>query len=124
MARVTVVPNLVGMVRLKIVALNYLTDIAEDVRNAAQTLVPVRTGNLKGSIVRYGVGVKTERIHAMAHYAAYVELGTRPHEIRPNNKSALMWTGRAHPTSRVHHPGATANPYLRPALSWVAAAHT
>lgn len=119
-----VVPYAPGIAALKVIARNYLTDIAEEVKDAAKTLVPVRTGNLKNSIVRYPAGTDTERIHAMAHYAAYVELGTRPHEIRPNSKSALYWTGRAYPVSRVQHPGATANPYLRPALSWVAAAHT
>ncbi|MEV7770581.1 hypothetical protein [Kitasatospora sp. NPDC086791] len=49
-------------------------------------------------------------------YAAYVELGTGPHIIRPNGKQALHWEGAAHPVREVHHPGTRPRPFLRPAL--------
>ncbi|MGW2371664.1 HK97 gp10 family phage protein [Kitasatospora sp. NPDC001683] len=49
-------------------------------------------------------------------YAAYVELGTGPHVIRPNGKQALHWEGAAHPVREVHHPGSRPQPFLRPAL--------
>lgn len=49
-------------------------------------------------------------------YAAYVELGTGPHIIRPTGKKALHWQGAAHPVREVHHPGTRPQPFLRPAL--------
>jgi len=38
-------------------------------------------------------------------YAAPVEFGARPHEIRPRFKRALFWPGAGHPVRVVHHPG-------------------
>jgi hypothetical protein len=127
-----VVPYAPGIAALKVIARNYLTDIAEEVKDASKTLVPVATGNLKNSIVRYSTGSETERIHAMAPYAAYVELGTSSHRIEGNRY--LYWTNnrpgyKAHwhpgytPYRYVNHPGATAQSYLATALDWVAAAH-
>ncbi|MGA5820811.1 HK97 gp10 family phage protein [Kitasatospora sp. NPDC094028] len=49
-------------------------------------------------------------------YAAYVELGTGPHIIRPTGKQAMFWEGAAHPVREVHHPGTRPQPFLRPAL--------
>jgi hypothetical protein len=74
-------------------------------------------------------------VEASAPYAAYVELGTRPHIIRPHPRVRGGWTGPY--TGRpgvgqhslhwseggmdffawlVHHPGTRAEPFLRPAL--------
>ena len=47
-----------------------------------------------------------------APYAAFVEFGTRPHEILPINKQALYWKGAEHPVKRVEHPGSKANPFM------------
>lgn len=49
-------------------------------------------------------------------YAAYVELGTEPHIIRPKDKKALFWVGAKRPVTVVHHPGTRPRPFLRPAL--------
>lgn len=111
-----IVPYGPGIARLKVEARNFLTDIAEEVRADAVRLAPVDTGYLKSSIARYSAGPLTERIHAFAPYAAYVELGTKPHGIKPRNKKALWWEGAEHPYARVWHPGATEQPYLRTAL--------
>lgn len=101
---------------LHVIARNFLTDIAEEVREDAVRLAPVDTGYLKSSIVRYSAGPNTERIHAFAPYAAFVELGTAPHGIKPRVKKALYWEGAEHPYAKVWHPGTQAQPYLRTAL--------
>lgn len=38
-------------------------------------------------------------------YGGYLEEGTPPHIIRPQNKKALYWRGAAHPVKQVNHPG-------------------
>ena len=107
----------------------------------AKILVPRKTGNLGRSIAVTSVSAQSVTVAARAPYAAFVELGTKPHEITPNAKRALRWatssskgfrlTGR--PSSakgnvvgwafatRVHHPGTRAHPYLLPAAKTVAA---
>ncbi|WP_188188050.1 hypothetical protein [Nonomuraea sp. SYSU D8015] len=50
----------------------------------------------------------------------FLEVGTRPHVIRPKNpRGWLRWVGadgRVHFAKKVNHPGTSAQPYLRPAL--------
>ncbi len=116
----------------------------------AKEIVPRKTGNLGRSIRLGDVDVSGQRVQVLAGghaarlgaagaqavgYAAAVELGTRPHIIRPRAKKALAWpatsTGRRlSGTARtatqrgglggmrfarvVRHPGTTAQPYLLP----------
>ncbi|MER7131254.1 HK97 gp10 family phage protein [Streptosporangium saharense] len=53
-------------------------------------------------------------------YGLFVEVGTRPHVIRPKNPNGwLRWAGsdgKVHLAKVVHHPGTRAQPHLRPAL--------
>lgn len=55
-----------------------------------------------------------------APYGLFVEVGTRPHVIRPKRPNGwLRWVGsdgRVHFAKVVHHPGTSAQPHLRPAL--------
>jgi hypothetical protein len=65
---------------------------------------------------------------ASAEYAAFVELGTRPHVIVPRTKKVLRWpaTGSATLSGRVasggqaifarkvNHPGTKAQPFMVP----------
>jgi hypothetical protein len=93
--------------------------LGPDIARDARRYCPEKTGALAESIEHHLEGVdlvvsatgSDERT-----YAAYVELGTRPHEIRPNGKQALHWPGAAHPVAVVHHPGTRPQPFLRPAL--------
>jgi len=48
------------------------------------------------------------------YYAVMVELGTKPHEIRPAGKKSLFLAGLF--AEVVQHPGAKAEPFLLPAL--------
>lgn len=90
--------------------------LADDIADDARRFAPIDTGELRTSIRVHKRGPFTRRIHAHAGHAAWVELGTRPHIIRPNSKKALHWPGARHPVKVVHHPGTRAQPYLRPAL--------
>ncbi|MEV0584104.1 hypothetical protein [Nonomuraea sp. NPDC050310] len=53
-------------------------------------------------------------------YGLFVEVGTRPHVIRPRTPGGwLRWVGsdgKVHFARQVHHPGTAAQPHLRPAL--------
>ena len=49
-----------------------------------------------------------------APHAIFVQLGTRPHEIRPKNKKALRWSGggKFFFAGKVNHPGYIGDGYL------------
>lgn len=105
----------------------------------AKSRVPRKTANLArtiriGRVTRTNVSLFAGGVRSVG-YAAYVELGTRPHDIVPRTRQALAWGGArrlsgslrsgAKPTNfakRVHHPGTKAKPFLRPGL--MAAAET
>lgn len=98
------------------------------VREAKLLEAPHRkTGNLGRTIHIASVGETSVTVIASAAYAAFLELGTRPHEITPKAAKALAWGGPrrlsgslrsgAKPThfaKRVHHPGTKPYPYLIP----------
>jgi hypothetical protein len=91
-------------------------------------LVPRKTGNLGRSIVLGRVTSTMAETVATANYAAFVELGTRPHTIVPRQRKALRFaaggnatlSGRPRAgssvifTKRVRHPGTRAQPYMVP----------
>ena len=115
--------NAAGMARISMLARNYTERRAAEVRDNAITLAPVMTGRLKSSIY-LTPGTNTWQVVASVPYAAYVELGTSAHEIRPNSAPALYWVGaqrpgyKSHwhpggrPYRKVNHPGASAQSYL------------
>jgi hypothetical protein len=93
----------------------------------AKRIVPRKTGTLGRSIHVGAITPTTALITASANYAAYVEFGTRPHEITPKARKALRFaasSGGARlsgtPRSgadvvfakRVHHPGTKPQPFL------------
>jgi phage gpG-like protein len=95
----------------------------------AKHLVPRRTGNLGRSISPGSLSDTHAIVQATAGYAAYVELGTKPHVIRPKRRKVLAWaaspggarlSGRARTgaamrfAKKVNHPGTKAQPYLLP----------
>jgi len=93
-----------------------LDDTADAISLEAQTIVPVDTGRLRGSI-----NVKREylkkTIGTNVEYARHVEYGTSPHEIVAKNKKVLankkkgIFFGK-----KVNHTGSKEQPFLRPAL--------
>jgi phage gpG-like protein len=79
---------------------DFMEDLGERVKAAAQGLAPVDTGALRSSIQLDMEGT-TAVISANTYYALYQELGTGPHTTQP-------W---------VHHPGNPAVHYLLNALA-------
>lgn len=96
----------------------FMDDLVGDIRDDAERFAARDTNFMAENIVVYKVGAKAWRIHALASYSGFVELGTRPHEIRPRDARALRWVNASgiHFASRVWHPGTTPQPFLRPAL--------
>lgn len=105
----------------------------------AKKIVPRKTGDLGRSIVKGSLTDRSAIVEARASYAAYVELGTKPHVILPKNGRVLAWpataagrrlSGRANARAlrgapkvgkttgtfsyarSVKHPGTRAQPYL------------
>lgn len=81
-----------------------------------KTLSPVRAGNLRRSILVGRVSDNYAETRATANYAAAVELGTKPHVIRPRTKKALRFKsgGAVVFTKRANHPGTKAKPFMVP----------
>lgn len=101
----------------------------------AKALVPRKTSNLSRSITIVSATERSAVVRASANYAAFVEFGTRPHDIYPRRKRALAWaatsagrrlTGSPRKATRrgafggliirrhVHHPGTRPHPFLGP----------
>lgn len=105
-----------------------------DTTAEAKRLVPRKTGNLGRTIQPGMLTNRDALVVARARYARYVELGTRPHVIRPRNASVLRFpangtavtlSGRARTgavraggayafAKEVHHPGTKPQPFLVP----------
>lgn len=93
--------------------------LGPDIAGDAKRYCPKRTGDLAESVehhVEDGNLIVSATGSDEQSYAYYVEMGTRPHVIRPNGKQALFWAGAAHPVKKVNHPGTKPEPFLRPAL--------
>lgn len=94
----------------------FMRDLALDAVSEQKRRAPVRTGNLRRSIHLGRVTARSAETIAGANYAAYVEFGTRAHEIRPRTKRVLRWKsgGSYRYATRVNHPGTRAQPYMIP----------
>lgn len=107
---------------------DFLRNLGLSAIREQKLLVPRRTGNLGRSI---GLGSLTPTFVetvATAGYAAFVEFGTKAHDIVPRAKKALRFAvgGNARLSGsprtgapvvfakRVRHPGTRAQPYMLP----------
>lgn len=95
---------------------DFMRDLALEAVSEQKQLAPVKTGNLRRSIRVGRVSAREAETIAGADYAAYVEFGTRAHEIRPRTKSVLRFKvgSRTVYARRVQHPGTKAQPYMIP----------
>ena len=104
-----------------------LKEASRQVVNRAKVLAPVRTGRLRSSIRAEPPRIFSLRgsvtVGSDLEYAAWVNDGTRPHQIRPRTKRALRFVvnGQVVFARVVNHPGTKANPFLDRALREVAA---
>jgi hypothetical protein len=93
----------------------------------AQRLVHRRTGFLQRNIKPGAISATSAKVVANTPYAASLELGAKPHVIRPKRAKVLAWGGPRRLTGRlrsggkptnfarlVHHPGNKPYPYLIP----------
>lgn len=90
-------------------------EIALAVLGEQKREAPVRTGNLRRSIRLGTISARVAQTVASANYAAHVEYGTGPHEIRPRRRRALRWRaadGGVVFATKVNHPGTRANPFM------------
>lgn len=78
-----------------------------------------RTGHARQGL-HGGVDIRGDQLVLyLSHgveYGIYLELGTRPHEIRPKSKKALYWSGAEHPVRSVMHPGTKSYAIVRPTV--------
>lgn len=93
-----------------------MREIALEAVGEQKRLAPVRTGNLRRTINVGRITARSAETLARANYAAYVEFGTQPHEIRPRNAKVLRWKVRGgyRYARRVMHPGTRPQPYMIP----------
>lgn len=103
-------------------------DTLRAVRNRADFLTPVDTGNLRRNnqvrLSERGL-IVTGEVYNSAQYAGFVHDGTRPHVIRPRRRKALRFVidGQVVIVAKVNHPGTRGRPWLKRALEEVAPRH-
>lgn len=88
------------------------TKITEEIAEDARGMAGVDTGAMRASIHAEPPG----RVVVGTDHWQFVEYGTRPHVIEPDEAGALAWPGGPHPAMRVEHPGTPERPFMRPAL--------
>ena len=95
-----------------------MSQIAYDAaqRGAGRHSKPGGSGALFQSLYNRSIPKGREVGHdpQRAPHALFVNLGTRPHEIRPKNKKALRWAGGGlfHFAKVVKHPGYRGDAYM------------
>jgi hypothetical protein len=75
---------------------------------------PVKTGFTRNTITGEVQG--NTIILTAGGVMVYIEFGTPPHDIKPDEKKALYWEGAEHPVKVVHHPGTMPNPIMSNAI--------
>lgn len=101
---------------------NALRAGANEFKKAAKAQVPVKSGALRKSIRvktsarkgRWRLKATVVAGNAEAYYAHMVEFGTAAHMIKPAKAKSLFFLGQAR--EAVEHPGAQAQPFMRPAF--------
>lgn len=117
MASVVVTRNLKGITLLRRRIVKIHDDVVKDIDGDAWVHAPVDTGALRASIhIRKLRPLHSQVVVGTDHWR-FVEYPTSAHVIRPRSgKKGLFWPGAPHPVQMVHHPGTSAQPFMRPAL--------
>jgi hypothetical protein len=94
----------------------FVEKLADACLDNAYKRAPWRSGFLAMSLTK-NVDGNTAQVTPTASYAAFVSLGTRPHQIRPRNAKVLAFPGGQLGgmvfAAVVNHPGTQPNPYLQ-----------
>ncbi len=94
----------------------FVENLADACLDNAYKRAPWRSGFLAMSLTKKVDG-NTAQVTPTASYAAFVSLGTRPHQIRPRNARVLAFPGGQLGgmvfAAVVNHPGTQPNPYLQ-----------
>ena len=95
-----------------------MTDTVVTIEKYAKHRCPVDTGKLRSSIAGEVKGFEEGSVGTNTEYAMAVEYGSRPHDIKPDEKKALAFEkgGENIVVKRVKHPGNKAQPFLEPAF--------
>jgi phage gpG-like protein len=101
--------------QLEVRVQRFLTDAAIIVLRRAREICKRRSGDLARSIFMV-IGNNTARVGSNLPQAPIMEMGAKPHIIKPNSKIALWWKDAKYPVKLVNHPGVKPIPFLRPAL--------
>ena len=95
------------------------------VERYAKQFCPVDTGRLRSSIttkLEYRGSTPIVRIGTNVEYAPFIEFGSEPYIIEPDEAEALHWQDAAGEdvfAKKVEHPGIPSQPFLIPALDKV-----
>lgn len=111
------------------IAQNLIKQAAVQVQSVSQSLAPIKTGALRGSItITYETSTRAV-IGPHVIYGPYQEFGTGSrgefptgaYTIRPKKGKYLRFNagGKTVYTKKVTHPGVKAQPYMRPAIRQV-----
>lgn len=74
-------------------------------------------GNLRQSIRSMMLGPASGKVEVGANYGIFIELGTKPHEIRVRTKQCLANKRTGNIFGKVvNHPGTKANPFFKRAI--------
>lgn len=101
--------------QLEVRVKRFLTDAATIVLRRAREICRRRSGELVRSIFMVVEG-NVARVGSNLPQAPIMEMGAKPHIIKPNSKIALWWKDAKYPVKLVNHPGVKPVPFLRPAL--------
>lgn len=109
-------PYLPGILALEARVQQVHDNVVRGVTFDAIRYAAVDTGEMRSTIHSRRVFARRSHVIVGTDHWMFVEFDTRPHIITPNNKEALYWPGAAHPVKLVHHPGTSAQPFMRPAV--------
>jgi len=102
--------------RLEKAVRGLLRELASFAEEEMRRQAPERTGRLRRSIrKRLNLAALEAEVAPTVEYAVYVEVGTRPHVIRPVRAQALRFEveGEIVFARLVRHPGTKPNPFVR-----------
>lgn len=104
---------------IDLAAAKVVRETAEAVVANAVAMAPKRTGAMADSITIRYINPTTAEVGPASLYSLYVEMGTKPHVIKPKSPGGVLVFkvgGKTVYARSVNHPGTKPQPFMRPAL--------